>query len=212
MPELAGRNPLPALTGKAVLMPPPVDRTRCDEIRLQSHIERDPRMIFVDTRDADIALLNQALGGVYRRGEKYNLVTVGPVEGLDDDLPRQTIPEGDEDAQIRMLQQATVIVSGRPGANYDHHAIRALQLGCWPIFPNTGVYSELLPKSLHKLCLYDSRSHQHLATQLQNVWWIQQPEGYLDELGEILANFDAAKVCADMDDRLEQLAIAHSVK
>lgn len=208
-PELSGRSPLPELTGKAQLMPPPVDWNDGD-FRHSPTIQRDPRMLFVDTRDADIKLLNDAFGMLYRRGEKYQLTTVGPVEGLDPDLPRQTIPEDDERAQIEAMYRAAVIVSGRPGAVADHYAVRGLRAGCWPIFPDTGVYPELLPASLHQHCLYSGRADR-LGTQLQNVWWIEHPTGYNEELDGILHNFDAREACRAIDDRFEQLVIAHSI-
>ena len=211
-PELSGRNPLPDMTAKAQLMPPPVDIAPAHKLLEQGDIQRDPRMLFVDTRDADVAMLNAALGGLYRRGEKYSLTTVGPVDGLDDLLPRQTISERDEDAQLRAILKSAVMFSARPTAACDHHAVRALQLGCWPIFPNSGVYPELLPQSLHPLCLYDSTSPGKIVNQLQNVWWIEQPANYQKEVLELLAAYEAATAVRNMDDRLEQLAIAASIQ
>lgn len=211
LPELSGRSPLPDLAGKSQFMPPPMDRSLCDEICQREAIKRNERTIFVDTRDANIDLLNNALGILSRR-EKYQLVTVGPVQGLDEELPRRTISERDEAAQIRALYEAAVLVSARPGAAYDHHAVRALQLGCFPIFPNTGFYRELIPTSLYPLCLYDSTAPERLANQLQNVWWIEQPAGCQEELAAILNRFDVIQACQAMDDRLEQIAIAHSLQ
>ena len=72
--------------------------------------------------------------------------------------------------------------------------------------------TELLPQSLHHLCLYDPAALDRLVNQLQNVWWIEQPPGYRDEIAEILGPFDAMKACAAMDERLEQLAVRHSVR
>ena len=211
-PELAGRNPLPAIAAKAQLMPPPVDLSLGRQLLEASAVERDPRMLFVDTRDADIRTLNAALGGLYRRGEKYTLTTVGPVDGLDESLPRSTISERDDDAQIRAMLRSAVMFSARPGAASDHYAVRALQLGCWPIFPNSGVYPELLPKSLHSQCLYDSIDPTKVVNQLQNVWWMERPKDFRSELSHLLGVFDAATAVANMDDRLEQLAIAASIR
>ena len=166
---------------------------------------RDPRMIFVDTRDADITLLNRALGMLSRRGEKCSLVTVGPVEGLETELPRCTVSERDEPAQMLALHQAAIAVSARPGASADHHAVRALTLGCWPIFPDTGVYPEMLPHSMHELCLYDCATADRLATQIQNAWWIERPREFLTELPGLLAPFDPLKACHAIDERLDNL-------
>lgn len=204
--ELAGRNPLPELAAKTQLVPPPVDLAMTHEIGAERAIERDPRLLFVDTRDARVPVLNDALMALTRRGERFRLVTVGPVEGLDDELPRVTVGEEDEPSQIRALHEASVMVSARPGASADLHAIRGLHVGCWPIFPNSGVYPELLPQSLHSLCLYEGASVDRLVNQLQNVWWVAQPPDYRKDLDRILAQFDAMRACDALDERLENLA------
>src|ERR1051325_6152649 len=201
--EMAGRNPLPQLARKAQLMAPPVDLSITRDLVGNAAIERDPRMVFIDTRDADVTFLNKAPLSLTRRGEKVNLVTVGPVDGLDQELARYPNPERDEETQIRALHQAGVIVSARPSAAADHHAVRGLHVGCWPIFPNSGVYPELLPRSMHGLCLYDGGQTDRLCQQLQNVWWTEQPADYREELTEILSHFDAIKACHAMDERLE---------
>lgn len=210
-PELSSRNPLPDLAAKTQVMAPPVDLGQCYDILNDESITRDSRTIFVDTRDANIRLLNEALLGVMRRGENFRLITVGPVEGLSDELPRRTVSERDELAQIRALHEAAILLSGRPGAVSDHHAIRGLYVGCWPIFPSSGVYPELLSLPMQKLCLYDSKDPVRLVTQLQNAWWIQQPPAYQKELNSILSQYDAMKACEAIDDRLEQMVTSSSV-
>jgi hypothetical protein len=210
-PEMAGRSPMQELTAKAQLMPPPVDLTLSKDILGYEVIPRDSRMLFVDTRDADVKMLNEALLKVHKRGEKYKLVTVGPVEGLDDELPRHTISESDEVGQIRALHESAILLSARTTAASDHHAVRGLHVGCWPLFPNSGVYPELLPQSLHAQCLYDGTHPDRLVNQLQNVWWMDRPADIRQELDSILSRFDAIEACAAMDERLEQMAIAHSI-
>jgi hypothetical protein len=207
-PELSGRGVMPDFTAKAQLMPPPVDFTACLELAQKNPVQRDPRLVFVDTRGADVRLLNDAMGMLSRRGEECRLITVGPLDGLGDELPRTTISEKDEQAQILALHQAAVVMSARPGATIDLHAIRALRLGCWPVLPDTGFYPELLPRCLHPLCLYNSDLAERLVTQVQNVWWIERPPDYQEELAGIIAKHDAPSACAAMDDRLEQLVIA----
>ncbi len=209
-PELSGRSPMGELAGKAQLMPPPVDLTLSRDMGYEI-ISRDQRTLFVDTRDADVKMLNEALMKLQRRGEKYRLVTVGPVEGLDDELPRSTISESDEVGQIKALHESAILLSARPTAASDHHAVRGLHVGCWPLFPNSGVYPELLPQSLHGLCLYDGSHPDRLVNQLQNVWWMERPTDIRPELESILSQFDAIRACQAMDERLEQMAIAHSI-
>jgi hypothetical protein len=210
--ELSERNPLPALTGKAQLMPPPVDLTLDLDVLQRELIQRDPRLLFVDTRDANVRLLNEALLKLRQRGEKYSLITVGPVEGLSEALPRTTISERDEDSQIRALHRAGVLVSARPHAASDHYAVRGLNAGCWPIFPNSGVYPELIPESLHRYCLYPESAVDRFVNQLQNGWLIEQPPTYHQDVSQVLQRFNALEACHAMDERLEQVAVAHSIE
>ena len=46
------------------------------------------------------AVLNSALSQLVRRGEKFELVTVGPVEELSETFRRTTLPENDEFAHV----------------------------------------------------------------------------------------------------------------
>lgn len=204
-PELMARSPMPELTAKAQLMHPPVDLEALHEIAATEQIQRDKRIVFVETRDADLRIVNSAFGLVYRRGEKFTLVTVGPVDGLNEDLPRMTLAESDDRAQIRAMLQAGIFFSAKPGAPCDHHAVRALAAGCWPLCPQFGVYKELLPDVLHSSCLYDGTSDT-LAGRMQDVWHLDHPAGYERELWSILHQYDPIVACKAIDERLEQLA------
>lgn len=205
-PELSGRNPLPELAAKAHLMPPPVDLPLDRDISIQIRPQRDHGLLFVDTRGADLTLLNRALAMLSAGPTPYRLVTVGPLSGLSDGLPRYTVSERDEDGQIMALHQASVMISARPGAASDHYAVRALHLGCWPVFPQSGVYPELLPESVHDLCLYEAGSAESLVGRLRDAWHPSTPPMYREQLQEILQSFDALRACAAMDERLDKLA------
>lgn len=210
-PELAGLNPLRDLEPKLRLMPPPVDLPLDRDIAIQIKPQRDPNLLFVDTRDADVPLLNRALGILSATNAPYKLVTVGPLGGLADGLPRYTVSERDEDGQIMALHQASVMISARPQAASDHYAVRALHLGCWPVFPDSGVYPELLPPSVHELCLYSAGSPESLVERLRSAWHPSTPPMYREELQQILSSFDALRACSAMDERLEVLAAARAV-
>jgi hypothetical protein len=174
-------------------------------------VRRDKHTIFVDTRDADIRLLNAACGTLLRRGETFQLITVGPLDEISPELSRTTLAESDEHAHANALFQASVIVSTKRNATSDHHAVRGLAAGCWPVFPNSGVYPELLPKFLHSSCLYDGSVDQ-LASRIQDMWHLSHPDGYESDLERILHQFDSIAACKTMDDRLEELAVVNSVK
>lgn len=209
-PELAAHNPMPALTAKIRHMPPPVDMTLARELAaLRPATPRGKRTVFVETRDANIDLLNAALGILQRRGERVQLITVGPVEHLTSDIPRQTIVETDLDAQTRGLMQATVFVSTKIAAAFDEHAVRALALGCRVILPRTGVYPELLPKAMQSFCLYDVDAGS-LASRLQDALYGTSEVPGTEELARILHPFDLVSNCNAIDERLSDVADTHT--
>lgn len=203
-PELSSRNPLPELTRKAELMYPPIDWRCAETIAQGQEIRRGKRLVFVDTRDADVKMLNGAFNVLARRAERWQFITVGPVEELDAEMPRRTIPEADEKAQMLAMHECGVMISTKIGATCDQYAIRGLAAGCFPIWPQTGVYPELLPDSLHPHCLYDGTPHK-LASQMQDVYHVEHPSDYEAEQREILNRFDPVTASRAMDQRLEDL-------
>ncbi len=209
-PELSSRNPLPKLTGKAQVIAPPIETSLINQVQSAEKIERKSRTIFVDTRDADTALLNEALDILSRRGVPYSLITVGPVESLSPHLPRRTIPENDDIAQIRALRESEIILSTKMGATCDHYAIIAIAAGCWPLLPKSGVYPEILPAPLHTSCLYEANA-EHLANRIMDVWDLSRPDGYERHLAQALHRFDAISACRVIDERLEHLAVMHGI-
>jgi len=210
-PELMARNPIPDFLRKIRVMTPPVDTSLLHEIAMTERLPREKRTVFVETRDADLRIINTVFGIVHRRGEAFQLVTVGPVDGLNEAFPRITLPENDDADQIRAMLSAGIFFSAKPGAPCDHHAVRALMAGCWPLCPQEGVYRELLPKKLHSQCLYDGASDT-LAGRMQDVWHLEHIHDYERQLHEILNRFDPAVACRAMDDRLEELALAQRKK
>lgn len=208
-PELSSRTPVPNLVAKAQLIRPPVEMD-LDLLSLSAGpepIARRKRAVFLDTRDANMELLNTALGTLARRKEPFELITVGPAEELSVDLPRRTLGEDDDVAHRRALCVADVCLSAKIGAACDYHGVRALSAGCWPVWPNAGVYPELLPKGLHSACLYEA-SADELVGRLLDVWYLERPSGHDEELQRILQEFDAVTACRVIDQRLEHLAAA----
>lgn len=205
-PELSSRNPMPEITAKAQLVPPPIDTGLPADHAKLSQIRRVKRLVFVDTRDADVRLINAAFNILTRRAEKWQFVTVGPVEELSADLPRRTISERDEAAQVEAMYECSVMISTKIGAPCDHYAIWGLAAGCTPVWPHTGVYPELLPEVLHPHCLYDGTAIK-LASQMQDIYHVERPSGYEHEQEAILQRFDPVAASKAMDQRLEELAI-----
>jgi hypothetical protein len=212
MPDLAAHDPLPELTSKVQIMPPPVGTNLIQKVAQEPGAPaRERRTIFVETRDADNQLLNKALERLVRRNERFKLITVGPVEDLNPELPRQTLPESDERAHVAGMLQSGIFVSTKREATVDHHAIRALLSGCWPLVPADGVYREMIPDGLHKACLHDG-SPEDLAGRIQDLWHLGGLQaGHEQEMQKILHRFDPIPACRAFDERLEELAVAHSI-
>ncbi len=204
-PELSNRTPIPELTRKSKVYRPPVDTGLLQEISAAEPQKRIKRNIFIDTRDADTRLLAASLGALQRRAQTFELTTIGPVGDLPPDLPRTTIPELDDLGQYRALLRSGVYLSVKPNAYSDPRAVLAMSCGCRPVLPQTGVYPEMLPKSLHGSSLYEVAPDM-LASRMQDVWFLERPDNYDDEIAKAVSNFDIVYATNAIDDRLEQLA------
>lgn len=212
-PELASQRPLPALKRKSSVMPPPIEFGP-DLAARENQVERDGTALFVDTRDAQVGVLNRALAMLRERNESYRLITVGPVDGLDsipspdsDAGSRQTLSESDDAAIARGLCEAGVIVSVKSDAASDFLVVRGLAAGCRPILPASGFYRELLSPALQKSCLYDL-SPEPLAALLQDALSPFATASRPEEFKKTLAPFDSASACKHIDERLEELVSA----
>jgi hypothetical protein len=206
-PELQSRNPTDDVLAKLHLVPPPVDTHFYRESAAGSAAERDPSAIFLETRDANMDLLNTALQILQGLKHPIQLLVCGPVDQLKTTFPFQSVSETDSAAQVRALLEAGTFVSTKIAVPFDENAVRAMSLGCRPVLPHTGIYPELVPMGLHSECLYDMSaeslaSHMHEATYLPSVY-------HLDELTSKLKPFDPLHACAIMDSRMDALAAMH---
>jgi hypothetical protein len=206
-PELAGRDPVTGLRRKSRIMLPPADLNLAEVMQAEQNITRDPRMLFVDTRDSDCVLLNAAFERLIQRNESFQLITVGPVEPLTPGLPRTTIAEADEAAVVRAMLQCGAVVSAKVEANADHRVVMAMAAGCWPVVPNSAVYPELVPKELHEFCLHDL-TPQDVAFRIDDFWTLQLTDAQRQMLRDSVQRFNAVTCCRAMDDRLSELAAA----
>ena len=109
------------------------------------------------------------------------------------------------------MLESNVFISTKINAHADHHAVRALLAGCWPIVPHSGVYRELVPEKLHPTCLYDGTADM-LASRLQDTLHLERSEGYEDDLVQILKRYDPLTACRVIDDRLDQLVVSHQLE
>ena len=187
-------------------MLPPFDLHLASSIQMSNPVAREQRTIFVNTRDADMELLNLGLSTLSMRGERFKLLTVGPLEKLSNAFPRAAIDENDEFAQTTALLRADVFLSTQRWTPVDLHAVRALTAGCWPIVPEDGVYPEIIPKKLRKSCLYEA-TPDSLSSRIQDVWHLHPDEDGAAEAAfmESIKGFDAITACKAMDERLNAL-------
>lgn len=212
-PELMSHNPMGPITAKARLVTPPLDLGYVAEVRAAFRApQRQPDTIFVETRDADVQLLNRALELLVTAGQEFRLITVGPVKELANDWERKTIREIDESAQVLGMMESHVLLSVKPKATSDYLCIRGMLAGCRPIAPAEGVYPELFPDSLHASSLYQSADPADLARKLSDAmefggWAAQAPDWR-----KVFRPFDAISACRTIDERIEELAGAGSAR
>jgi hypothetical protein len=204
-PELGAHNPMPAIAAKSHLVFPPLDLGVVAEVKAACPpVKREPRTVFVETRDADVKLLNWALERIHEAGLKFKLITVGPVKQLSSMWERRTIREIDEVEQVLGMMESTVIVSVKPKATSDYLVMRGLLAGCRPVLPDDGVYPELLPDILQGTALFKNEPNDlayKIAEALeQGGWTMPQPDWR-----KSLRAFDAIPACRVIDERLEEL-------
>ncbi|HET6248717.1 MAG TPA: DUF3524 domain-containing protein [Tepidisphaeraceae bacterium] len=210
-PELSSHNPMADVTAKAHLMPPPIDLNLVPHVRSTMTVPpRDPRAIFVDTRDGQLRMLNAALAELASRGQRFRLITVGPIEDLSDHWARRTVSETDDFAHVLGLLEAGVVLSVRPGAACDLQVIRGLQAGCRPVLPDRGIYPDLIPVPIRDQCLYPFNVDS-LADALEEAINPAAPWNPPD-LRPSLKPFEAIAATRIFDERLSSLALAHAAE
>ena len=209
LPELADRSPMPAIAAKARLFPPPMDLSFVSRNSIGAKVTRDPRAIFVETRDADVSLLNAALDILHGPGRELRLITVGPVELLSDDWPRTPLKEMDEPAQVLGMLESAVYVSAKPAATSDYLCARALLAGCRAVVPKSGAYPEMLGSPDQSVSFYEPNATD-LAARLGAALQAGSPPANPTDWRRRFKSFDAISACRLIDERLEQLAASQT--
>ncbi|HEX8915743.1 MAG TPA: DUF3524 domain-containing protein, partial [Humisphaera sp.] len=203
-PELSARDPMPGVAAKVRTFAPPIDLNVVHGLAAGEPIARDPRTVYVETRDADVSLLNAAVVRLRQLNVPIRFVTVGPVVSLDPGVDRLTVSEYDEVGQARAMLGAGIVLSVKPEAAIDHQVVRALAAGCRPVLPAGGVYPELLPEKLHKSCLYDVFPDR-LADKLSVVTGPSAVPWRPEDARPALRPFDPMAQCRAIDERIEQI-------
>jgi hypothetical protein len=207
-PELQNPNPMPRLTAKAHLVPPPIDLAAMQESETGGATPlRDPRSVLFDTRGADHVVLARVVAELERLRVPMHLTLIGTIRGLPASVRPITLNEWDDARHVQALRQSGVFVTARSNAPADDLAVRALAAGCLPIVPNNGVYPELLPEGLHDRCVHDGTPGS-IVGQILDAWHLELPGGWEIHRDETLAPFDAMRACRVIDERLDHLAAA----
>lgn len=203
-PELATNDPMPRVIAKSCVAPPPVDMSFSDDFR-SSPPERQPDMIFVETRDADMKLLNAGLE-VLAEQRPFHVMTVGPIDGLSDRWPRTPIREADTLGQTKAMFSCSAFLSTRMNANHDHLFVRATQAGCRIVAPATGVYLELASDTAKSTTLYlphPANLAQRLIDQLDST---QDRKAESADWRRRFGQLDPLTACRKIDERLDKLS------
>ena len=208
-PELATHNPMPELTAKALIMHPPLDQSAVAQVAPEK-IEADHRTVITEATDADAKLLIGAFSILRRRGENFRLFTIGGGVEFPEEVRPIVLSPLDDLAITRAMFSSAIYLATRTDAPADHWAVRALHCGCWPLFPQSGLYRELIPEMLHETCLYDGPPDV-LASRLQDAFQLEHFGGYEEALAKLLRRFDPLIACTAMDERLADLAAAKPV-
>jgi hypothetical protein len=116
------------------------------------------------------------------------------------------ISEVDEYSQTQALLRADVFLSTQRWAPIDLQAVRALTAGCWPVLPEDGVYSEMIPKAFRSRCLYDA-TPDAMSSRIQDVWHLHPEEDGIAEIAflDAIKGFDAITACKAIDERFSAL-------
>lgn len=208
-PELGGRGPLRTVIAKAQLMRPPVDMVPPDRDSEVVDAQRRGRAVCLDNRDGIAGqLFADFLDAIGQKKEPITLHVLG--EPLPETVNRiQTVMvdlRHDEDV-VKALRCAEIFVTAQNPATLDPLALRAMAMGCIPVMPQEGFFSELIPPALHKWCLYDG-SAEGLVSRIMDLWYLRRPAVARSELDRIFASYDPAGATELVDQRLEQIAQA----
>ncbi|MGA2230868.1 MAG: DUF3524 domain-containing protein [Tepidisphaeraceae bacterium] len=201
------RNPLDDIGRKCRYMAPPTDLLLAQHVKAASSVQRDGRTLFVDMRNANVQLLDEAFCLLRERKEVFHIIAYGSVSGLTPGLPVTYLAEGDEFKTMEAMLKSGAFISARADAVWDHHWILGMSAGCWPIAPASGVYADLISKPLDERCLYDN-TPGGLAYTLQDFWELELPIGHPEAIRAILLPLNSMTAAKVMDERLAELSVA----
>lgn len=103
-----------------------------------------------------------------------------------------------------LLQQADLVISTADHEFFGISVLEAMVAGALPLLPNRLSYPELIPPTLHSLCLYEDAD----ALFQKSVHYLQQPQAAPPALRQtLITQYDWPTVATAYDDLLEAMVI-----
>lgn len=204
-PELGGKEPLRGLVAKSQLMHPPVEIVPPSKDSNIVDAERKGRTICLDTRETDPSIFERILTDVASRKEPVAVHVIGkPIASVPAGMPIVNVDAKDDAEVVRSMRRCEIFISAQKCEQFDPLAMRAMALGCIPILPQDGFYSEFVPSALRSWCLYDGSAGEMLS-RLMDLWYLRRPAVARKDLDTVFDRYAPIAATRNFDERLEYL-------
>jgi hypothetical protein len=203
--ELGGKEPLRALIAKSQLMFPPVELTPpAKDPSIDA--ERKGRTVCIDNREGPpMQIIREVIANIAQRREPVAVHVIGKmIENMPEGVPVVQIDPRQETEVARACRRSELFISSQAADKFDPMPMFAMTLGCIPVLPKTGYFSEFLPKALHPWCLYDA-TKDDLLNRITDLWYLRRPAVARKELDAIFARYLPITATRCMDQRIAHL-------
>jgi hypothetical protein len=154
-------------------------------------------------------LFRQVFSSIADRKEPLSVHILGKaIPDLPAGVPVAVVDPKDDAEVVRTLRRCEIFVSAQKCDQFDPLAMRAMALGCIPILPREGFYSEFLPTALHAWCLYDGTPGD-LLNRVMDLWYLRRPAVARRDLDLIFDRYVPITASKLFDDRLSHLVKEH---
>ena len=206
--DVGGKEQLKDLVAKGQLMHPPVQIVPPTEPKAMD-ADRKSRTLCLDNRaGARVELFTALLKKISERREPVSLHVLGSqLTDVPSGIPVTHTDAKNEQETMRSMRRCEIYVSSQPCDEFDPLAMRAMAMGCIPILPEYGFYSEFVPDDLRAWCMYDGTSAD-LLSRIMDLWFLKRPAVAREDLTRIFDRYTPANAAAAFDRRLEYLVEA----
>lgn len=202
--ELGGKEPLRALVAKSQLMFPPVELVPPKDSNIDS--ERKGRTISVDNREGSpTQLFREVINSIAQRREPVAVHVIGrKIDNMPEGVPVVQIDAKQDTEIARAFRRSELFICGQPADRFDPLPMLAMTLGCIPVLPKAGYFSEFLPKALQAGCLYDPTADD-LQSRIMDLWYLRRPAVARKELDMIFDRYLPITATRCVDQRIAHL-------